>query len=422
MFGSGFNGSVLYKRKGEFVESNANSISISDFEPENLIYPYLSKRKATVFEEAINENNLKAVTGNLSKLYSKIDRLERTADPNHQMFVEGCKSMLGFEVSTNTTANGKQAGYLIDGENFVPMIDMGEGVSNILGLLVDLCKANERIFLIEEPENDIHPSALKKLMNLIVEKSETNQFFISTHSNIVVKNLGAHASTKLFHVTSSNNVEPDRPRLFVSNATEVGQESVQRRAVLEDLGYDLFDFDLWKGWLFLEESSAEELIRDWFIPWYTPSLQNKLRTFSANGVTNVEPKFEDFNRLFVFLHLEPAYKNRVWVLIDGGTEEANIVARMRTIYERSGWDRGRFDQFSKHDFEEYYPEVFRKQVQAVVSAPNSDQKRRLKADLLKQIKAWIRLDENAAKEAFSSSAAEVIEKLMAIDQILNQTN
>ena len=41
---------------------------------------------------------------------------------------------------------------------------MGEGVANIVGLLVDLCLAENKLFLIEEPENDIHPKALKGLL------------------------------------------------------------------------------------------------------------------------------------------------------------------------------------------------------------------------------------------------------------------
>ena len=39
----------------------------------------------------------------------------------------------------------------------------------------------------------------------------------------------------------------------------------------------------------------------------------------------LKPKFNDFNRLFVFIHLEPTYKNKVWVLIDAGDDEKEII-------------------------------------------------------------------------------------------------
>ena len=51
---------------------------------------------------------------------------------------------------------------------------MGEGVTNILGLITDLCVAENNIFLIEEPENDIHPKALKALLDLIASKADAN--------------------------------------------------------------------------------------------------------------------------------------------------------------------------------------------------------------------------------------------------------
>jgi len=48
---------------------------IPEIEPNNLIYPYLSKRKTAGFIEQINEQNVNSVTGTFSNLYNKIDRL-----------------------------------------------------------------------------------------------------------------------------------------------------------------------------------------------------------------------------------------------------------------------------------------------------------------------------------------------------------
>jgi hypothetical protein len=94
-----------------------------------------------------------------------------------------------------------------------------------------------------------------------------------------------------------------------------------RLRVLKQLGHEVFDFDLFKGYLLLEESSAERIIRDLLIPEFTPSLLGKLKTISCRGVTNVSASFEDFLRLFVFIHSAPAYKGKAWVLVDGGERE-----------------------------------------------------------------------------------------------------
>lgn len=329
-----------------------------EFEPYNVIYPYLSKRKVGNYVDTINEQNANSVTGNFTNLFSKIDRLSTPQFlPGNDLYINACNSILGFEISTLAKANGKQAVYFIHNTEHIPLTAMGEGVASVLGLITDLCVAENKIFLIEEPENDIHPKALKALLNLIIERSSSNQFFISTHSNIVMKYLGGIADSKIFNV-NNNNRDTVKPKLFISTVNEIPKNPEIRRQVLEDLGYDFFDFDLWKGWLFLEESSAEVIIREYLIDWFVKPLKNKLKTFSAGGSSSVLPKFEDFDRLFIFLHMEPVYKNKVWVIIDAGEEEEKIINKMKDKYSKSGWIKSNFSQFKHHDFENYYPKEF----------------------------------------------------------------
>ena len=292
---------------------------------------------------------------------------------------------------------------------------MGEDVTNIIGLITDLCVAENKVFIIEEPENDIHPTALKALLNFIIEKSDSNQFFVSTHSNIVMKYLGGSLDSKIFSI-NSELTDPHRPNLFISNLTEVPNNVEDRRVVLESLGYEFNDFGFWTAWLFLEESSAEVLIREWFIKWYTPKLLNKLRTFSSNSLSQIIPKFDDFNRLFVFLHLEPAYKNKVWVIIDGGLEESKIIDTLKTAYSTNGWNEDNFSQFSEHDFEKYYPQRFENKVNTVLAETNKQAQREAKKALLVEIKQWIQDNENIAKAEFKISAGPVINKLKEIEK------
>jgi AAA15 family ATPase/GTPase len=397
---------------------NKSLATIQEEEPHNLIYPYLSKRKVGNYSDAMNEANANSVSGNFTNLYSKIDRLVTPEfQPANSQYIAACKEVLGFPISSRAKGAGKQAVYFIHNLEHIPLTAMGEGVANILGLIVDLCIAEDRIFLIEEPENDIHPKALKALLKLIIEKSSTNQFFISTHSNIVMKYLGSVSDSKVFNVTNDGKDEA-KPKLFVSKIEEVPNNPEDRRAVLEDLGYDFFDFDLWKGWLFLEESSAEVIIRDYLIGWFIPGLKNKIKTFSAGGTSKISGKFEDFNKLFVFLHLQPTYKNKVWVLIDGGEEEKKIIEEMKGTYSNSGWSASNFNQFKEHDFEKYYPSRFQNEV---TIALDTNDKRKAKKDLLNKVKNWISLNPDEAKEEFKTSAAEIIEHLKAISKQLNNT-
>ncbi|MBI3234033.1 MAG: hypothetical protein HYZ42_08325 [Bacteroidetes bacterium] len=176
-------------------------------------------------------------------------------------------------------------------------------------------------------------------------------------------------------------------------------------------------FDMWKGWLFLEESSAEILIRDYFIEWFVKPLKNKLRTFSARSKSEIIPKFNDFNNLFVFLHLEPTYKNKVWVTIDGGEDEKLIIEKLKTTYSKSGWNQDNFSQFNEHDFEKYYPAYFQTEVDKILALKDREKWKAKKA-LLEGIKNWIREDPERAKREFQISAKEVIEHLKGIDRQL----
>jgi len=179
--------------------------------------------------------------------------------------MDACEKILGFRVTTSHTTNGKQAVYIVQNTRSIPLLKMGEGVINILGLVVHLVSADKKLFLIEEPENDIHPKALKALLDLIAERASENQFILTTHSNIVLKRLGACPDAKVFKVECVLS-----ERMPTSTLREVRGED-DRRAVLTELGYELHDVDLWDAWLFLEESSAEKIVRQYLVPWFVPS-------------------------------------------------------------------------------------------------------------------------------------------------------
>lgn len=414
------NNSFISLKIGEFLYLyNQNNVNIGEIqfkneEPNNIIYPYLSKRKVLDFSDQINEGNANSVHGNFTNLFSKIDRLVTPQfQPGNTEYINACKNILGFEISTIASPSGKKGVYYIHNQEHIPLTAMGEGVTNIIGLITDLCIAENKIFLIEELENDIHPNALKSLLKFIVEKSETNQFFISTHSNIVMKYLGGVQNSKIFNITSELS-DAKIPNLFISKLQEVPNNVEDRMAVLENLGYEFNDFGLWTAWLFLEESSAEILIREYFINWFVPKLKDKLRTFSASSLSQIIPKFDDFNRLFVFLHLEPTYKNKVWVIIDSGEEETKIINTLRNTYTQNGWNEDNFSQFSEHDFELYYPPRFRERVDLVLIEKDKQKKREAKKKLLNDVKQWILEDEKAAKEEFKVSAEFVINKLKEI--------
>lgn len=388
--------------------------NFSPREGENLIIPFLSKRKVLSYSEKIDYDTVPQVTGNFLYLFSKIDRISSPDfQPANKEYRDACQRIFGYPISTVASKEGKVAAFIIRNQKHIPVSAMGEGIINILGLIVELCLAENQFFLIEELENDIHPKALKELLEIVIEKSKTNQFFISTHSNIVTKMLGTAQDAKIFQLNME--FERDESRVPNSRIIEIKNDPESRRKVLEDLGYEFTDYDLYEGWLFFEESSAEEIVREYLIQWFfNRSKLRKYRTFSARSLTEIETKFEDFNRMFVYLHLTQVYKNKAWVIVDNGDEEKKVIEKMKEYYLRTGWDESNFLQFSKHDFEEYYPQMFKAQVEEIKKA-SKDKKRKLKQDLLQEVKKWILDNPDLAKKEFEKSAKDVIEVLKEIE-------
>jgi len=386
-----------------------------NYAPDNFIYPFTSKRKVTTLSEVVNSETVVRVAANLENLNAKIDRLSNPEfQPAHNLYMKACQEILGFVVTAAHTRQGKKAVYTIRNADSIPLLSMGEGVMNILGIIVDLALAENKLFLIEEPENDIHPKALKALMDVVAESAKRNQFIITTHSNIVLKCLGAAKDARIFNVTSEMI-----DRLPTATVARVEDTPDARQAVLADLGYEMYDSDLWDAWLILEESSAERLIRQYFIPWFTPRLQGRLKTYAAHSISEVPAKFDSFNNLFVFLHLASVYKNKAWVVVDAGGDEKKVIEKLQSTYKAAGWDENQFLQFSQHDFENYLPEHFKDDVDATLGETEKQKKRAAKKLLLENVLAWIAEDVDIAKTEFEASAADVIQILKQIEAALS---
>jgi predicted ATPase len=375
-------------------------------EPSNLIYPSLSGRRVTLYKESASERNAHEVLHTDNNLVSRIMSLSGSRLPEGLRFRELCSRILNIEINVTPEDNSQQIlGTQVDRYNTIPLEAMGAGLSGALSLIVSLSIASGKLFVIEEPEDDLHPAALKELLDAIAESSSRNQFIISTHSSIVLTRLSRLPDLKVFHVTSDDALPPS------SSFAEVA-EAGDRVEVLQDLGYSLADLELGEGWLIFEEASAERLIRQYLAPWFAPGLA-KLRTLGARGVSRVEPLFEDFREMFLFAHLEPVYRNRAWVIVDGDKAGKDTVASLRDTFP--SWPADHFRYWTRDSFEFYYPQNFSDQVRQVFEIPNGRKRQQGKTALLDLVISWIEENTDIARDAFAESAADVISVLKEIE-------
>jgi hypothetical protein len=201
-----------------------------------------------------------------------------------------------------------------------------------------------------------------------------------------------------------------------SVVAEVEKSPQAHLKILRELGYEFLDYHMYEGWLFLEESSAETIISRILIPLFTPRLRTMIRTYSAGGATNLVPSLAEFERLVVFIHLQPIYKTRLWVRADGDEAGSNAIARLRERF--SDYDSDAFRTFTKMDFELYYPALFQEEVQRILLIQNKDHRRQHKSDLLKKVLEWTEENQPIASTEWEVCADEPIQLLRQIQERL----
>jgi hypothetical protein len=384
-------------------------------QPDNFLVPYLSERRHAGYGEVVGEQHAFSAAGSLHSLAAKVDRCLTGGDDLRNAYRAACQGVLGFFVTAYPSGPAKMAGLEINGlrRQYIPLSRLGSGVGQAVGLIVELLVAERKLFLIEELENDMHPTALRSLLDLIERgASQGNQFIISTHSNVVLRRLGSVPGARVWQtIRVGGQVPPESKVLELPR-----DEPAARRALLQTLGYDLSDYDLYDAWLFLEEASAEGIIREFIIPWFAPGLAGRLRTLAAGGAPDVGPRFIDLHRLFLFTHLEPVYRERAWVLVDSDDAGKEVVRQLKETF--ATWPTRHFQCFDQEDFEGYYPRAFEARVQEVLALTDEGVLRQEKARLAKDAVVWLREDEERGKEALAESAKDVIERLRGIERVV----
>lgn len=219
----------------EYKGSSMGSVvvnPIQSIEPHHFVIPYLSSRKGNTYADQVTLSETLGVSPSLANLAAKVARASNPGFPHHQAYADACRDILGFLVTAIPTANGQRAGAYLPNGTALPIDQMGDGIPHIVGLLTSLAISNQKLFLIEELENDLHPKALKALLDLIVQRAESNQFVISTHSNVVVRHLGSSSRCRVFKLSTKDNQWPSE-----ATVQQIEPTAQARLEVLRELGY-----------------------------------------------------------------------------------------------------------------------------------------------------------------------------------------
>lgn len=379
-------------------------------EPSNIVHPIYTNRVPSTYQQPSSTVVARSIMNNDDNIVARIKRLAGSNVPEARRFRDLCREILNveFEVFDTNDAANQRLGVAISLDQYIPVEAMGAGLLSTLNLLVSLSTAKSKMFLLEEPENDLHPRALKALLEAVVASASENYFVITTHSSVVLTRLGGVEDSVVMHVTSDGQLPP-------TSSFKEAKTASERLAILADLGYELPDFALNEGWMIFEESSAERLIRQYFAKWYAPGLL-RLNFLAASGDSRILPIMQDYQEMLLFAHLQDVYRGRAWVVVDGGESGRKIIDQLREKFKT--WSKTRFEQWSVADFELYYPSRFSDRVKEALETSDKIAKRAAKKQLLNEVLEWIAANEEVAKEEFLVSAAEVVEKLRRTEEEL----
>ncbi len=148
------------------------------------------------------------------KNINKLEKLLENAAKDHLNYVwPECKVLFKIKIQNDL----KLAVYVVDEgneENSFYLTDRSEGFKQFISLIMGMSAANRtnnlrnRVLIIDEPENHMHPSGIKYMRDELLRIGKNNYVFLSTHSEHIIdtKNKERHyVLTKIDNNTSVKN-------------------------------------------------------------------------------------------------------------------------------------------------------------------------------------------------------------------------
>ncbi len=153
------------------------------------------------------------------------------------IFKEALKNILQIEDSTVLSFGEKEKNiatkflYFNHYRTSKTLSDFSDGTILIIALITKILSSKTNLFLIEEPENSIHPKALVDLISFIKSFSENTQFIITSHSialinktkieEIIASSVDGDGSCIFYNISSRKELKNRLKRSLVSFSDEL---------------------------------------------------------------------------------------------------------------------------------------------------------------------------------------------------------
>jgi putative ATP-dependent endonuclease of OLD family len=245
-------------------------------------------------------------------------------------------------------------------KGLIPLSQSGSSLKTVMIILVYLYLVpslekkdlSQYAFLIEELENNLHPSLLRRLLSYIADRAKEDGciFFMATHSSIAIDMFSHDEDAQIIHVTHNGE----------SSYAETVTTPLNGLAILDDLGVKASDLLQANGIIWVEGPSDVIYIDKWLEMYCRENREKQFRRgidyefqmfggtlldslcFIKHGLASEDEERKKLVEMFSF-------SRNAFVVIDSDAVKIAIEGRDKTV------DKSKFKsakKFIKSQFEE----------------------------------------------------------------------
>lgn len=238
--------------------------------------------------------------------------------------------------------------------------DKGDGMQRAIMLSIIQAFADYRkaqsgggtfLFMIDEAELHLHPSAQRALKRALMDISMTDQVLVNTHSSVLVVDEGA--GQRIFRVEKSQGITT------VESVGEVDKINV----IFDLLGGSPTDLLLPRNFLIVEGRSEFVFLTEIIKRFYSGEFRGIKILFSGGDLDMQEGDLLAVHQLFKPLvgSENPIYKDRAIVVIDKPNDGQKNKYDLFVNGYRYLFENGQVFELETGTLEEYYPGNFKRQ-------------------------------------------------------------
>lgn len=375
--------------KLEYINTKIRLDDVSSYKTKNPIGTMLSGVLATIIENSQEYSDFKSKFSALfendeSEVRKELDVLgNRVGIYLQKQFPDG--------TSVKFTVNSPEFNDLL--KNFETTVndgfetkaeDKGDGMQRAIMLSIIQAFADYRkeqsgggnfLFLIDEAELHLHPSAQRALKNALLDISKTDQVCINTHSSVLV--VDENEAQKIFKVEKTNKIS-ELDQIGINEKVDV---------IFDLLGGSPSDLLLPRNFMIVEGRSEYYFINTLIKRFYSERFDNIKILYAGGDLTVQEPTLLAVHRLFIPLveSSNPIYKHKTIVLLDKPNDsQKSLYDKFKAEYPYLFTD-GQIFELTSETLEMYYPDEYKKTKDEITSEEKVEYARKVASEISKEL-------------------------------------